>query len=90
MWEGLIGPSEDRWTAGAAELAEAPLTSEEILAAQTAPPWMSELAAHVHALGEQARGTPAMAWDTRSAVYGQFLSTCARCHQAVPPARPAP
>jgi len=86
MWEGLIGPSEARWNAGVAELAEAPLASDEILAHESAGPRITELAAQVHALGEQARGIPATAWDTRSALYGRFLSTCAACHQAIPSA----
>jgi len=84
MWEGLIGPSETRWQAGVEVLAEAPLTSDEIFTNQSAAPWITELAAQVHELGKQARGAPATAWDTRSAVYGRFLSTCARCHEAIP------
>jgi len=88
MWEGLIGPSEARWKTGAAELAEAPLGSTEILAEQSAAPRITELADQVHSLGEQARQIPATAWGTRSAMYGRFLSTCAACHQAVRPARP--
>jgi hypothetical protein len=88
MWEGLIGPSEVRWSAGAAELAEAPLAPEEILADQSAASRITDLGDQVHALGEQARGIPATAWGTRSAMYGRFLSTCAACHQAVRAARP--
>jgi mono/diheme cytochrome c family protein len=83
MWEGLVGPSEARWNAGTAELAVTPLTPDVILAKQSAAPAITDLANEVHALGKQARGIPATAWDTRSAMYARFLSTCAACHQAM-------
>lgn len=87
MWEGLIGPSESRWNAGIAELAKAPLTSDTIVATKSADPSIAELAQQVNALGEEARGIPATAWDTRGAIYARYLSTCAACHQALRPER---
>jgi hypothetical protein len=84
MWEGLIGPSEERWSAGIAELAETPLLDEPEGA--TPAPRIAELAARVHQLGAEASGIPATAWDTRSALYARFLATCADCHQTMRPA----
>jgi hypothetical protein len=83
MWDGMIGPSEARWNDGVAELAEAPLGQDEIFANATAAPAIAELAADVHALGEEGRG--AKTWDDRAAVYGRLLATCAACHAAIPP-----
>ncbi|MGE3888978.1 MAG: hypothetical protein AB7H81_21315 [Vicinamibacterales bacterium] len=83
MWEGLIGPSESRWNAGTAELARAPLTSKEVLSEPSAVKQVDDLTARVRALAAEARDIPATAWDTRSAIYGRFLSTCAACHQTI-------
>lgn len=83
MWEGLVGPSEERWTAGVAELVATPLLPDEIEADPGAAGRVGDLAATVHALGEQARGLPAQTWDTRAAMYGRYMATCAACHLEV-------
>jgi hypothetical protein len=82
MWEGLVGPSEARWNRGASQLVRSALTPAQALDSQTAAR-VARLAARVQALGEEAHELPATAWDTRSATYGRFLSTCAACHQLV-------
>jgi hypothetical protein len=83
MWDGLIGPSEARWNDGIAELAEAPLVQDEILANATPTPAIAELAADVHALGDE--GRKATTWEQRAAIYGRLLGTCAACHAAIRP-----
>jgi len=82
MWDGLVGPSEERWNDGVRELAEAPLAQEEILANATVAPSIAKLATDVHALGGE--GGKATTWDDRAAVYGRLLATCAACHSAIP------
>jgi hypothetical protein len=86
MWEGLVGPSEERWNAGIAELAETPLHREELELGPTAASHITDLATRVHQLGAEASGIPATAWDTRSALYARFLATCADCHRTMRPA----
>lgn len=82
MWNGLIGPSEERWNAGVAELAEAPLAPEEIAANATVLPAIAELGEDVHALGAQ--GSKATTWNERAEIYGRLLATCASCHSGSP------
>jgi hypothetical protein len=86
MWEGLVGPSEERWNAGVAELAETPLHREELDLGPTAASHITDLAAQVHQLAAEASGIPATAWDARAALYARFLATCADCHQTMRPA----
>lgn len=76
LWEGLIGPNEDAWFAGAEALAEAPLRGEDIRSegASTA----DYLADRVHMLGTDARRTGRH--SARVRLYGHLLSTCAECH----------
>jgi cytochrome c553 len=75
MWEGLIGPSDAAWRAGAAALGNAPLH----FGAGTVSPQVEELAAKVHELAESARA--AVAEKDRATLYGGLLQTCALCHE---------
>lgn len=77
MWEGLIGPSEESWKAGAEALLASwengpmalPAFSGESLAEPT--PQMRQLAREA---------TAADALEDRAATYGRVLATCNRCH----------
>ena len=75
MWEGLIGPSDDSWAAGAGALGEAALEPEG------APAEVGELAEQVHQLGAEALVTSG--FTSRAALYGKLMITCAQCHQAM-------
>ncbi len=75
LWEGLIGPSDERWRLGASVLAETPLpfaprTDAPVLAAR-----VQELARAQLATGASSQGTD------RAADYSQLLVACAACHE---------
>lgn len=77
MWEGLIGPSDDRWLTGARALTTAPLT---IVAQSVAP--SSELdiddVARVRLYANRAYAAASL--DARAELFGTLLATCAHCH----------
>jgi cytochrome c556 len=81
MWEGLIGPSAERWNKGAAVLAKAPLT---ITAEGEVPGHELGIADDVARLRVIATGAPKakVAFD-RAEVYGRLLATCAHCHHTI-------
>ncbi len=81
LWEGLVVPSGQVWQTGAAALDEVPLVPEEVTSDPEKVPEVKALSNRVHELGAAARqaGDP----ETRAAVYGDFLDTCARCHAAL-------
>ena len=76
LWEGLVGPSDDAWNAGASTLAR---ISTDV---PTHDPQLS--AAFVFALLEtQSLGQSALeatSQDDRASVYGVLLAKCAACH----------
>lgn len=71
MWEGLVGPADASWSAGAGALAAMPLTFGSNDQA-------TRLAQRLRDLSAQALGaaTP----RERSDTYGDVLETCALCH----------
>lgn len=77
MWQGLIGPSDARWLAGARALSQAPLH----IVAQAVTP-SSELdiddvaRIRLYARRAQAAGSQ----DARADLFGTMLGTCAHCH----------
>ncbi len=77
MWQGLIGPSDDHWLAGAHALTTVPLT----IVAQSVTP-SSELdiddVARVRLYAH--RALTATARDVRAELFGTLLATCAHCH----------
>jgi hypothetical protein len=73
LWEGLIGPSDESWAAGAAALGEAALEPQDT------PEEVGVLARRVHELGAEAVET--FGFTDRAVLYGQLLTTCARCHE---------
>ena len=79
MWEGLIAPSGVVWDGGAEVLAEAPLAPAELSADLDVLAEVSEMEASIHSMGAEAVGLTEQA--ERAAVYGNFLTTCAACHE---------
>ncbi len=79
MWWGLIGPSNDHWTAGARALTTVPLT----IVAQR-PTSGSELDVDVDDVARvrlYARRAMTMSDpDARADLFGTLLTTCAHCH----------
>ena len=79
MWEGMIMPSGVVWDGGAEVLAEAPLAPADIAADIEILAEVSALEESVHALGAEAVGVSTQ--TARASLYGQFLTTCASCHE---------
>ena len=78
MATGLIIPSADSWSKGAALLKEAPLRSSQL---PRDPRLTREIAAaedRVHLLADQA--SKADEARARVSTYSQIISTCAQCH----------
>jgi len=78
LWEGLVGPSQQSWQAGAAVLAADPMPAsmlalrgmpEDVAAAKLAA--LQELAAKAQTINLLAE---------RAELYGELLVTCSGCH----------
>jgi hypothetical protein len=78
LWEGLVGPSQQSWQAGAAVLAADPVPAsmlalrgmpEDVAAAKLAT--LQELAAKAQSINLLAE---------RTELYGELLVTCSGCH----------
>ncbi len=80
MWDGLIAPSDVSWSKGADVLADAPLSQRALSGEKSIPPEVELLAQKVHGFGAKGRDAPAA---TRASLYGDFLATCASCHEKV-------
>lgn len=81
MWEGLVGPSDPRWSEGASALAGAPLT---ITAEGDVPGHQLGIADDVSRIRLLAtRAQKVHTAFERAQVYGDLLSTCARCHHVI-------
>ena len=79
MWEALIDRSEYAWMAGAAALVDAPLSPADLTQNVELPDDVLELGGKLHKIGALA-GT-VVGWSARAGLYGEFLATCAGCHQ---------
>ncbi len=76
MWEGVTGPSEASWKAGATALAQTPLQPPRM-----DPPLPEGFVAalgELRQLGQQA--TEAETLSARADVYGLLLASCSACH----------
>jgi cytochrome c2 len=77
MWEGLIGPSEATWSAGAAALSQAPMyvarIGQEALNEET-----QRLANEVRNTAISGQGATGQA--ERAGILGAVLGRCAACH----------
>ena len=78
LWEGLIGPSDEAWRAGAVVLRDAALYTDALTRDVAQYEQVTKLAWTVHEIGARADLEPE--WRSRSAIYGELLGTCARCH----------
>jgi hypothetical protein len=76
MWEGVIGPSDERWLEGARLLAKAPLT----ITAESGELGIADDVARVRMLARRALTAKQ---PERAELYGELLATCAHCHGTV-------
>jgi cytochrome c553 len=81
MWEGLIGPSDESWLAGAEAMAETQPEMVRVFRAATGSPASESLLAEVNALAKEALN--ATGQEERGEVYGRMLGTCNRCHAPI-------
>jgi len=79
MWDGLIGPSDSSWAAGALALSDVPQFQHGIHVAAADSADVEALAQRLHQLAVRAQ--LAASRLAREEVYGEFLETCASCHQ---------
>lgn len=77
MWQGLIGPSDDRWLAGARALTTAPLNIVAQSVTATSDLDVDDIA-RVRLYAN--RALAAASQDAREEVFGTLLATCAHCH----------
>jgi cytochrome c2 len=80
MWEGLLGPSDETWNAGAAALAQAPMYAAHI--GQDAINTETQRLAN-EVRNTAIRGQAAMAQAERAEVLAAVLARCATCHDLV-------
>lgn len=77
MWQGLIGPSDGRWLAGARALAAAPLNIVAQGVTPTSPREIDDVA-RIRLYAN--RAIAAASQDARADLFGSMLATCAHCH----------
>jgi cytochrome c553 len=75
LWEGLYGPSDEAWLAGAHVLSDAPWPKDVVAAGGV---HSQSLADRFVALGKKAH---AAVGEKRAEVYAALLATCAPCHE---------
>lgn len=78
LWDGLVGPSDESWRAGAAGLRDAPLFTDALTHDVAQYEAVTRLAWTVHDVG--ARANPTHGQAERANLYGELLGTCASCH----------
>jgi len=81
MWKGLVTPSTVAWNDGVAALERDPLAPENFVSESESGVDLEALARTVHDVAARGRGIAGM--DARAEIYGQFLATCAECHQVL-------
>jgi len=79
MWVGLLGPSNAAWLDGARDFQGGWLDTQEVLVDPEDRIQMRALVRHVYDLGAEA--AQATEPHRRAEIYGEFLATCADCHQ---------
>ncbi|MCB9674361.1 MAG: hypothetical protein H6737_04545 [Alphaproteobacteria bacterium] len=77
LWEGLAAPDRGNWTAGALMLLEEPMHRP---GDPGVDPGVAAVALRVHQFGSDTLNALTVA--ERVQLYGDFLATCAACHQA--------
>lgn len=78
MWEGLVGPSDEAWEAGAKAMAETQPALARAFEASASMPDPAGLLREVNLLANEAVSAATLA--ERAEVYGRLLNTCNRCH----------
>ena len=81
MWEGLVGPSEEAWAAGASALDAEWILPEDLERGAGSVDAAEAYARRIRELAGDARS--ATGQEERASVYGALLGTCNGCHQAV-------
>lgn len=79
LWDGLVGPSDEAWRAGAGVLRDAPLYTDELTHDVEQYEAVTKLAWKVHEIG--ARAGAVLSPADRAALYGELLASCASCHR---------
>jgi cytochrome c553 len=79
MWEGIIGPSDEAWQAGARALQNTELTKEDIDQRIVVTPYIEEMLVQIRIDAAAASSTEDS--EERQKLYGRFLSGCASCHR---------
>jgi hypothetical protein len=77
MWRGLLGPSDERWAAGARALTTVRLTSVAQSVTPTSELDVDDLA-RIRLYAN--RALTARSQDARAELFGTLLTTCAHCH----------
>ena len=80
LWQGLVGPSDALWTAGARTLVDAPALDSEA-------PDVAAAARQLRAEAQRALSAPP---GKRASVLADVLLTCASCHEALGAELPRP
>lgn len=80
MWEGLIGPSDEAWTAGARAMAETGSDLARVFRTSTGGGRPERLLQDVNNLANEAMNAQGQA--ARADVYSRLLETCNRCHSS--------
>jgi hypothetical protein len=78
MWQGMVGPLDHAWTAGAKELRKGWLDPQEVVSNPEDRAKVHDLVRQVYEIGTRAEKTSHP--EERAQLYGQFLTTCIECH----------
>ena len=78
MWEGLVGPSEDSWMAGAQALSQEWDGTEDLIRRSASPEQARAFLTRLNRLAGSA--VSATTQEARAAVYGDVLKSCVGCH----------
>ena len=79
LWEGLIGPSDASWTAGAEMMARAPLTI--VAEDPDRPGSIGDDVARMRLLARRALDSKGL--EARAQLYSEVLTTCTHCHATI-------
>jgi hypothetical protein len=80
MWEGIIGPSDERWIRGSTMFIAIPGCTATTEAGDVEG---QALCKHAQSLAR--RGHVTQSLEGRAAIYGRLLATCAGCHEGAVP-----
>jgi hypothetical protein len=81
MWEGLVGPSDEAWKAGAEAMAQTQPALARAYKASTSAAQSGGFLGEVNRLASEALAATTLV--ERADVYGRLLNTCNRCHTPV-------